>query len=286
MTDVIERDYNSPMSGFTKLWESIIHSTIWREEMHVKIVWITMLAMADARGCVSASVPGLADAARVSLDQCLDALARLSAPDPYSRTKDFEGRRIEEVDGGWHLLNHGKYRAMRMREERKVQVREAVRRHRRKKKEEVGVITDVIKSNGSKPSKPLLSQAEAEAEAEEEEEEKRKRGRNKFAPPTLEDVRAYLAEKKYTIDPEKFHAYYESNGWMVGKNKMKDWHAACLTWQKTEKGYGRDQRSADPLQAEYEAHGSHPRWPNYYADVKAGRATPGSWAQWIEARQR
>jgi len=107
-----------------------------------------------------------------------------------------------------------------------------------------------------------------------------------FAPPTLSEVKAFLEEKGYSVDPEKFHAYYESNGWMVGKNRMKDWHAACLTWHKNEKGYGRDQRSADPLQAEYEAKGNSPVWPDYVADVKAGRATPGSWAQWIEARQR
>lgn len=99
------------MSGFVKLFSSIIDSTIWREKDTVRIVWITMLAKADKDGLVEASVPGLADAARVTLSDCEDALERLSAPDKYSRTKDNDGRRIRETEGGWILLNHAKYRA-------------------------------------------------------------------------------------------------------------------------------------------------------------------------------
>jgi hypothetical protein len=98
------------MSGYTKVHASLIHSTVWREPDHVRIVWMTMLAMADRDGIVEASVPGLADAARKSIEDTEKALARLMEPDPYSRTPDHEGRRIEPVRGGWRLLNHGIYR--------------------------------------------------------------------------------------------------------------------------------------------------------------------------------
>ncbi len=98
------------MSGYTPLFGSIIASTIWREEMPTKIVWITMLAMADGRGVVEASIPGLADMAKVSLTECEQALAVLSAEDKYSRTKENGGRRIQECDGGWHVLNLAKFR--------------------------------------------------------------------------------------------------------------------------------------------------------------------------------
>jgi len=97
---------------FTKLFEGIVFSTVWREEMHVKIVWITMLALANQHGHVSASLPGLADAARVSLSDCEDALLRLADSDPHSRSKEYEGRRIEEVEGGWRILNYLKYREL------------------------------------------------------------------------------------------------------------------------------------------------------------------------------
>jgi hypothetical protein len=57
----------------------------------------------------------------------------------------------------------------------------------------------------------------------------------RFAKPTVDEVHAYIAEKGYTIDAAAFCAYYESNGWMIGRNKMKSWHAACATWQAREK---------------------------------------------------
>lgn len=63
---------------------------------------------------------------------------------------------------------------------------------------------------------------------EEDKDKKRKR----FSPPTLDEVKAYCAERKNNVDAERFVNYYESNGWMVGKSKMKDWKAAVRTWEK------------------------------------------------------
>jgi hypothetical protein len=56
-----------------------------------------------------------------------------------------------------------------------------------------------------------------------------------FTPPTIDEVKNYISEKGYSIDAEHFVAYYESNGWKVGKNKMKDWKAAIITWSKNDK---------------------------------------------------
>lgn len=72
-----------------------------------------MLAMTDKHGCVYSSVPGLADRAKVTRAEVDIALACFLAPDPDSRTKDMEGRRVEEIDGGWRLLNHAKFDRMR-----------------------------------------------------------------------------------------------------------------------------------------------------------------------------
>jgi hypothetical protein len=122
------------MSGYTKLFASLIHSTVWREPDYVRLVWITMLAMADRDGIVEAAIPGLADAARVDLDKCLDALERLKAADPYSRTKDHEGRRIEDIDGGWRILNHAQYRQRLTLDQYRQKHAERQRRYREKKK--------------------------------------------------------------------------------------------------------------------------------------------------------
>ena len=98
------------MSGFTKLFSTIVTSSIWSEDDKTRIVWITMLALANREGIVEAAVPGLANAARVSVEDCEAALKRFSEPDKYSRSKVNDGRRIETIDGGWKLLNHGTYR--------------------------------------------------------------------------------------------------------------------------------------------------------------------------------
>ena len=56
----------------------------------------------------------------------------------------------------------------------------------------------------------------------------------RFAPPSVDEVRDYCYERGNSVDPQRFVDYYTSNGWMVGKNKMKDWKAAVRTWEQKE----------------------------------------------------
>ena len=56
--------------------------------------------------------------------------------------------------------------------------------------------------------------------------------RKRFEPPTLEDVQAYCNERNNGVDAQRFIDHYTSNGWLVGKNKMKDWKAAVRTWER------------------------------------------------------
>lgn len=73
-----------------------------------------------------------------------------------------------------------------------------------------------------------------------------KRRKPPFHPPSLEDVKSYVQEKGYSVDAEQFVNFYESKGWMVGKNKMSNWHAAIATWQKREKErYGNFQQKSE-----------------------------------------
>jgi hypothetical protein len=55
-----------------------------------------------------------------------------------------------------------------------------------------------------------------------------------FHPPDLESVTAYCLERNNSVDSERWHNYYSSNGWKVGKNPMKDWKAAVRTWEKSD----------------------------------------------------
>lgn len=61
--------------------------------------------------------------------------------------------------------------------------------------------------------------------------------RTYFKPPTVEEVAAYVKEKGYSVDAEKFVSFYDSKGWMIGKNKMQKWRAAVATWQRKQSGY-------------------------------------------------
>lgn len=59
--------------------------------------------------------------------------------------------------------------------------------------------------------------------------------RGVFSPPSVDEVRAYCTERSNNVDPETFVDFYESKGWMVGKNKMKDWKAAVRNWERSRK---------------------------------------------------
>ena len=120
---------------FVKLFSSITDSTIWAEPDRTRLVWITLLAMADAQGCIWASIPGLANRARVPVEDCRTALDTFLTPDRDSRTPDNEGRRIEIIDGGWRLLNYTRFREMKNEEARKASKREYMRRWRRSQRE-------------------------------------------------------------------------------------------------------------------------------------------------------
>lgn len=61
---------------------------------------------------------------------------------------------------------------------------------------------------------------------------KKNKEEKQFTPPSVEEVQQYCTERGNAVDPEAFVAHYTSKGWMVGKNKMKDWKAAVVTWER------------------------------------------------------
>lgn len=55
--------------------------------------------------------------------------------------------------------------------------------------------------------------------------------KNVFKKPTIEEIEAYVKEKNYSVNAEIFYNFYESKGWYIGKNKMKNWKSAVATWE-------------------------------------------------------
>ena len=84
-------------------------------------------------------------------------------------------------------------------------------------------------------------------------------GRGSFSPPTLNEVCRHVAAKGYSFDPVAFFSHYESNGWLVGRTKMKNWHSACITWERNQKTYGNYRQSTSATRRD--------------ADLQAGRET-------------
>jgi len=93
------------------------------------------------------------------------------------------------------------------------------------------------KSNGSKNPQSKVEYNKVEYNKEEA---KPKKG---FTPPSIDEVKKYCQERKNKVDPDRFINFYESKGWMVGKNKMKSWQAAVRNWEKTEKDGRADKKN-------------------------------------------
>lgn len=150
--------------AFTKLFSSILDSSIWSEKDSTRIAWLTLLAMSDADGFVDASIPGLATRARLTIEQVEEALERFRAPDRYSRTTEHEGRRIVDVPGGWHLLNYARYRRIAIEEVAKESKRDyAARMRAAKASNDVGEgtsKTDDVESVEKKSNLPSASASE------------------------------------------------------------------------------------------------------------------------------
>lgn len=144
--------------GYTKLFSGIVMSTVWTYDSDTKVVWVTLLAMADEHGVVVGTIPGLAKMAGVSVEATRRAMGIFLAPDPDSGSKEFEGRRVEVIDRGWRLLMHAKYRALRSREEKLEADR--LRIAARRAAEKSSIVPQV-----SQKSQNVAEVAQAEAEA-------------------------------------------------------------------------------------------------------------------------
>jgi len=74
--------------------------------------------------------------------------------------------------------------------------------------------------------------------------------RKVFKPPLFQEVCDYITDKKYTVSANQWMSHYESNGWMVGRNKMKDWKAAVRTWNNRNKENETNKRNTQQSTAE------------------------------------
>lgn len=93
----------------------------------------------------------------------------------------------------------------------------------------------------------------ASKEVEVEVDKNKSNSNKRFTPPTLEEVKSYCKERNNNVDAQRFIDFYESKGWMVGRNNMKDWKAAIRNW---ERGSNENQQ---PKHSSASYHGEAPR---------------------------
>lgn len=136
---------------------------------------------------------------------------------------------IEIVNNTYTIPNWEKHQSLDKMETIKEQNRLRVAKHREKQRLLSG-------SDECNVTVTLRNAIDIDKDKEEEKDniyiEPEKKKAKRFTPPSREEVQAYCLERKNNVDAERFIDYYTSNGWMVGKNKMKDWKAAVRTWEK------------------------------------------------------
>jgi hypothetical protein len=147
---------------YVKISGALPNSSIWiKESSDTRVVWITMLAIANWEGEVKMKPLGLAKEANVSKEACEKALAIFCSPDPDSASPNDDGRRIKEIDGGWWIINHSKYREMASTEARRKYKREHEAGRRAKKKREGGHSMSDIANASDEEIEQMKRDAEA-----------------------------------------------------------------------------------------------------------------------------
>src|SRR6185503_3861616 len=121
------------MYGYTKLFQSIITSTIWQEDNNCRVLWVTILALKDHDHICRATIPGLAKICNLSIEETERYMDKFQQPDKYSRSQKDDGRRIRRVDDGWFVINGEDYDNKLKHLERQDYIRDKVREHRAKK---------------------------------------------------------------------------------------------------------------------------------------------------------
>lgn len=178
---------------------------------------------------------------------------------------------IQSDEKGMYLINFEKHQNLDGLERIREQTKQRVARHREKQKQ----LTESIQicnaeSNENSNTDVALHNAIEEKEIRKEiKKESKSRDSvasptdtlKRFKPPSLDEVKAYCEERRNNVDPQKWYNFYEAKGWMIGKNKMRDWKAAVRTWEKPKEkeayvnGDRRDREHNGPSSREYNLNG-------------------------------
>ena len=170
---------------------------------------------------------------------------RLNITERTLSTRIAELRRAGYIKTIWHTNKNGQFEACEW-EVYEVPISTASQENRNAVKPQRGKTATRSDRNAETPQrgKPATTKQipiETNTNNKQILKETNTKGARVFVKPTLEEITAYCQERGNKVDPQTFLDHYDSNGWRVGKNPMKDWRAAVRTWEKT--GYDSPKRS-------------------------------------------
>jgi hypothetical protein len=228
---------------YVPIFDRFFESSIMYEDLTTRFVMLALIRLAyrsGANGEVDMDPRLFAQSINVPLADVERAIARLMEPDPSSHSPDEDGRRLMPIDParpfrGWRLVNWEKYRILVNRINDAARKRDEYHSKKNdtpKVSESLHHSPEVSDSLHPSPESANLSKNSLRDETRRDETIRIKRER--FAPPSLDELQRYMTEKGYTFDAEAFVAYYEARGWKLNGKTPASWKAMCVTWQKRE----------------------------------------------------
>lgn len=236
------------MAGYTPLFDSLLTGTLYGRWPHTGI-WACLLSRASREGVIDETPQCLASAIGVPVETLLQCVRDFMEPDPESRSKDDDGRRLTLIDPerswGWRIVNHGKYREKarkRAYDETRTESGEDAERKRLQRAHN-SVSRDVPTRPDASRDVPLSSPTPEAKTVREPPSASSQNGSSKTRKPegkgtkipippdlTLTDDMRQKALKRFPdCDPERmfeqFRAHHEAHG-----KAMKSWPAAWVTW--------------------------------------------------------
>lgn len=220
---------------YLKLFEGFWDSSLsLKETAATRLAFLWLCTFADTQTgyvrCVNERA--LAKGATITEEEAKEAIKVLCEPDADSTNPEHEGRRIEKTQGGFIVLNGPAYRKIKDREMLREQERIRASNYRKRKKNHASSVTVRDACVTGRDGALLSASASAFKEGRES-----VRGKG-----TKEECRAYAIEIGMPeSDGEAFFATKEANGWMNGKDRVRDWKATMRSWK--ENGYLKSQRA-------------------------------------------
>lgn len=216
--------------GYVKLWRKTLDSGLLQHPTAWQVFgYLLMSATRSKRklmvagqvfelspGDYAASVAGICEFLKITTRQCRTALHVLEKLEIVTIKTTNKGSLIS-------LVNWDRYQDERQASDKQNDKQATSTRQTNDKP-----IEQELKNNTYTPDTSLRSVSVPTGDTD----KRRRAGSTIFKPPTEEEVAAYCRERGNAVDAGKFHDFYSSKGWMVGKTKMKDWKAAVRTWER------------------------------------------------------